>query len=110
MISEDKLVPGARVEWESQAGGFTAKKRGTIVAFVPKRQNIEGQTLETPCSLHGIKCSHIDRYLIRLDAKARAKVTHYYVPVASVVRKGKLITEAVPAASGMSAEEASPNP
>lgn len=95
MISEDKLVPGARVEWESQAGGFTAKKRGTIVAFVAKRQNIAMQTLESPWALHGIQCSNrVDRYLIRLDAKERAKVVHYYVPVASVVRKGKLVLEA----------------
>ena len=109
MISEDKLVPGARVEWESQAGGFTTKKHGTIVAFVPKRQKIETQTLELLFRLHGVACSHIDRYLIRLDPKARAKVTHYYVPVASVVRKGKLIAvEGEPVLQAAPVEGASP--
>jgi len=99
MINESDLVKGVRVEWKSQAGGRWLKKRGIIVAHVPKREPIQVSLLEGEAPrVHGILCSNVvDRYLIKLESRGtkttKFKTTHYYVPVASVVRKGRVIAD-----------------
>lgn len=96
MIKDTDLVSGTRVEWVSQAGGFTVKKQGVIVAFVARGTVVPSELLEGEHRLHGIeRSSTVDRYLIRLDTrgdrKAALKKNHYYLPVASVVRNGQIL-------------------
>ncbi len=105
MIEQSSLVAGARIEWTSQAGGFIAHKRGKIIAFVPRNQTVPKSLLVGDHRVHGNDRSHIDRYLILLEEKKNIggrvmgkgrKKNHYYLPVASVVRSGKLIDAAGP--------------
>lgn len=105
MIEQSSLIAGARIEWTSQAGGFVTHKRGKIVAFLQRNQPIHLALLDGDYRLHGAHCSHLDRYLILLEEKKNIsgrvvgkgrKKNHYYVPVASVVRNGKLIDAALP--------------
>jgi len=103
MIEQSELIKGARVEWTSQAGGITAKKSGKIVAFVPRKQPLPTSLLTGEYCVHGVACSStVDRYLILLDGKSigertvsvRTKKNDYYLPVASVVRNGTLLSRA----------------
>ena len=104
MIEKSDLVAGARIEWTSQAGGFVAKKRGKLIAFVPRNSPLPRALLVGEHRVHGNDRSHIDRYLILLEEKSVGgaavgkgrKKNHYYLPVASVVRAGSLIEPASP--------------
>ena len=112
MIEQSDLVAGASVEWTSSAGGFTAKKRGKLIAFVPRNQAFPSSLLVGEHRVHGNTCSHIDRYLILLEEKAIGsrivgkgrRKNHYYLPVASVVRAGTLLDRAKPAVDGPETE------
>ena len=113
MINQSELVAGARIEWTSQAGGHVATKRGKVVAFVPRNQDLPAHLLVGEHRIHGGSRSHVDRYLMLLEERSTGarvskhhKKNHYYLPVASVVRNGTLIG-AAPAANSVVAAEAS---
>ena len=87
----DIIVPGALVEWESQAGGYWKRKVGVVIAYVPAGEDAvkalmdageDGRVMGQPVSLY-------DRYLVRVQTGKRA--VRYYTPRATLVRP---VTEA----------------
>lgn len=95
-----RVSPNTRIEWASQAGGSYKKKRGTVIAFLPKSTSVHTylpQLTNTQwprdvgINLHGNRISHrVDRYLVLVDSNGKTK--HYYTPVASVVETAKKLT------------------
>jgi len=87
------LKRGTLVTWESQAGGYTKRKVGTILAFIPKNEDGYQELFKIffpefrlpPSQIKGQRYSQSARYLVEVPRGGKSKLSDYYTPYDSRV-------------------------
>lgn len=84
------LKPGTLVTWESQAGGYIKRKTGTILAFIPRKEDgyelIPKISNKLPHSrIKGQRYSQSARYLVKVPRGGKSELSDYYMPYFSKV-------------------------